>query len=65
MAADPNEWTNLAGDPKHAERKKDLARWLPKVDAPAAPGSAHRVLQKKDGVWHWEGKPIRAAEKEE
>ena len=65
MAADPNEWTNLAADPKHAERKKELARWLPKTDVPAAPGSAHRVLQNKDGIWHWEGKPIRQQEKEE
>ena len=62
---DPNEWTNLAADPKHAERKKELARWLPKTDVPAAPGSAHRVLQNKDGIWHWEGKPIRQQEKEE
>ncbi|HBS27898.1 MAG TPA: choline-sulfatase [Phycisphaerales bacterium] len=65
MAADPTEWTNLAADPKHAERKKELARWLPKTDVPAAPGSAHRVLQNKDGIWHWEGKPIRQQEKEE
>jgi hypothetical protein len=34
-AADPYEWTNLAVDPKFADRKKDLARWLPKENAPA------------------------------
>lgn len=42
--ADPNEWTNLAADPTHAARKAELARWLPKVDLPPAPGSKNRVL---------------------
>jgi arylsulfatase A-like enzyme len=32
--ADPLEWTNLAGRPEHAAVKKDLARWMPKADAP-------------------------------
>jgi hypothetical protein len=27
--ADPNEFRNLAADPKHAELKRDLARWMP------------------------------------
>jgi len=35
--ADPQEWKNLANDPKYADRKKELAKWLPKVNAPAAP----------------------------
>ncbi|MEZ5351124.1 MAG: sulfatase [Bryobacteraceae bacterium] len=34
---DPNEWRNLAGDPKHTALKKDLARWLPAMSAPAQP----------------------------
>jgi arylsulfatase A-like enzyme len=38
-AADPYEWTNLADDPKFADRKKDLARWLPKDNAPSMPRS--------------------------
>jgi arylsulfatase A-like enzyme len=38
--ADPREWTNLASDPKYAVIKKDLARWLPKTDAPTAPTRA-------------------------
>ena len=37
---DPNEWTNLAKGPEHAARKADLAKWLPKIDKPAVPGSA-------------------------
>jgi choline-sulfatase len=26
---DDLEWTNLAGDPKYADVKKQLAKWLP------------------------------------
>lgn len=31
---DPYEWTNLAQKPEYAARKAELARWLPKADAP-------------------------------
>jgi len=31
--ADPHGWRNLADDPKHAEAKKKLKQWLPKVNA--------------------------------
>jgi arylsulfatase A-like enzyme len=31
---DPYEWTNLAQKPQYAARKAELARWLPKTDAP-------------------------------
>ncbi len=31
---DPNEWTNLAGDPRYAAAKTRLAAALPKVNAP-------------------------------
>jgi arylsulfatase A-like enzyme len=34
---DPMEWTNLAGDPKYAEVKRELAGWLPKRDAREGP----------------------------
>jgi arylsulfatase A-like enzyme len=34
---DPNEWTNVAGQPAHAAVKRELARWLPKVEAADAP----------------------------
>ena len=33
---DEMEWTNLAGDPKYDDVKKDLARYLPEVNAPDA-----------------------------
>ncbi|HIE53560.1 MAG TPA: iduronate-2-sulfatase [Armatimonadetes bacterium] len=36
---DPLEWTNLANDPKYAKAKTQLARWLPKEDAPEGPYS--------------------------
>jgi choline-sulfatase len=62
---DPNEWTNLVADAKFAATREELARWLPKSPAPPAPGSAHRVLVKQNGVWLWEGKPIVPSEKED
>ncbi len=34
---DPLEWHNLASKPELEPVKKDLARWLPKVNAPDAP----------------------------
>ncbi|WCJ58918.1 sulfatase [Fontisphaera persica] len=62
---DPNEWRNLAGDPRYHDVRQEHARWLPQVDLPAAPGSTGRVLTQTNGVWYWEGKPIDPAEKEE
>lgn len=57
MRNDPHEWTNLAGDERHAGAKRDLAKWLPKIDVAAAPGSASRVLtyDAKTGDVTWEG----------
>lgn len=42
--ADFNEWNNLATNPAYAAKKAELAKWLPKVDVPAAPNSKSRVL---------------------
>jgi choline-sulfatase len=65
VKADPNEWTNLAGEVKHAPVKKDLARWLPKVDKPPVPGSKSRILTYDPATYDpatgeavWEGTPI-------
>ncbi len=33
---DPLEWTNLASRSEFEGEKKDLARWLPRADAPAS-----------------------------
>ena len=58
LERDPNEWTNLASDPAQAAIIADHVRFLPATDAPLVPGSAHRILEQRDGVWWWEGKPI-------
>jgi arylsulfatase A-like enzyme len=42
---DPLEWTNLAAKPEYAEVKKDLAKWLPKVNTPPRPNT---VPQRSD-----------------
>jgi len=65
LHADPNEWTNLAQDRKHTKVIREHARWLPKLNAPPASGSASRVLVQENGVWLWEGKPIKPEDKEE
>jgi arylsulfatase A-like enzyme len=61
---DPNEWTNLAHEKRYANVMREHARWLPKTNLPPVAGSAVRLLVKQDGGWMWEGKPIRAEEKE-
>jgi arylsulfatase A-like enzyme len=48
--SDEMEWTNVAAEPKCADVKKDLARWLPKVnakDAPAPPRKRARRQPRK------------------
>jgi choline-sulfatase len=61
---DPNEWYNLARDPRYSKVIAEHRRWLPKVNAPPVPGSAARLLVNENGVWMWEGKPIRKEDKE-
>jgi len=58
---DPNEWTNLAGNPEHAAVIAEHEKWLPKIDRPLAPNSAHRVLTYDPATDKavWEGKPVR------
>jgi arylsulfatase A-like enzyme len=36
-AVDPNELHNLASDPKQAERKREMAKWMPSVNADPKP----------------------------
>lgn len=57
---DPQEWSNLATDARHAERLRDLRQWLPKVNAKPVAGSGGRVLTYDDGKVTWEGKAIGA-----
>lgn len=56
--ADPNEWTNRAGDSALAAVLEEHRKWLPAVDAPLAPGSKHRDLTFEGGRPVWEGRPI-------
>ncbi len=58
VLADPNEWNNVAGEAKHADVKKSLAKWMPAKSAAPMPGSAGRILTFENGVPIWEGKPI-------
>jgi arylsulfatase A-like enzyme len=39
---DELEWNNLANDPKYADIKKGLAKWLPKNNAPDVPRAARK-----------------------
>jgi choline-sulfatase len=59
---DPNEWTNLAKHGKHADTIRELAAWLPKVNAKAVPGSAGRLLEYTDGKVYCEGKEVKPDE---
>ena len=56
--ADPNEWTNLASDPKFSSFKYELAKWLPSKNVHAVPGSAQRVLTYDGETPVWEGEAI-------
>ena len=62
---DPAEHDNLLG--KGADRSvadkiiARLAKWLPEKDAPLAPGSAHRILEKRDDGFYWQEKLIDPA----
>jgi len=47
--SDKLEWHNLAQKPEYAQIKKDLARWLPKVNAPNAPDAKGNTDVK---YWH-------------
>jgi arylsulfatase A-like enzyme len=46
---DPNEWKNLASDPALAETKAELARRLPKTEAPGLDFVAAKAAVKAKG----------------
>jgi len=58
MQDDPNEWTNRIADPKYQEEIQKLEKWIPKTPAAPLPGSRNRLVEKKDGIWYWEGVAI-------
>jgi len=59
--SDPHEWHNLAADPRHAVVLAEHRRWLPRLDAPPAAGSAQRVLTYDPATDEavWGGKVVR------
>jgi len=58
MRKDPNEWTNLAKNPKYAAVIAQHRKWIPKIDRKPAPGSSHRVLTFENGQVNWEGADV-------
>ncbi len=62
MRVDPNEWKNLAGDPKFRDVAARHRKWLPKTSAKPATGSRSRILIYRDGNANWEGKDIGPAD---
>ncbi len=60
MRTDPHEWTNLAGNTEYAEVVQQHRAWLPQIDQPPVPGSAHRVLtyDADSDIAIWEGTPV-------
>ncbi|MCG6927026.1 MAG: sulfatase [Acidobacteria bacterium] len=55
---DPNEWRNLAADPRMAGVIEEHRRWLPRSSAKPALGSKHRILTYEDGIAVWEDEEI-------
>jgi hypothetical protein len=62
MRADPDEWKNLAADAQLADVKRDLAKWLPRVNQQPVPGSESRILlyNAATGAVNWEGQAVGA-----
>jgi len=58
MRKDPNEWSNLADDPKFAKVIALHKQFLPEVNLKPAPGSKHRILLYNDGKVNWQGQNI-------
>ena len=60
---DPNEWTNLAGNPEYSEIVSMHRQWLPKTNLPPVAGSKSRVLtydpQTDEAIWQGRAKKIR------
>jgi arylsulfatase A-like enzyme len=48
---DPHEWTNLAEDPDCEQVRRELARCLPRTDAPSVPGFGAYHFDKEKYCW--------------
>jgi arylsulfatase A-like enzyme len=68
-SVDPNEYTNLLADGRDRAQVQsvvdELASWLPTKELPLAPGSAARILEKREDGFYWEEKKIIPSEKME
>ena len=58
MRNDPNEWHNLAKDPKFAKVINHHKKFLPNINRKPASGSKHRILLYSDGKVNWQGQNI-------
>ena len=58
MVKDPNEWNNLANNPKYAKVIARHKKFLPKNNRKPAPNSKHRILLYKNGKANWQGTDI-------
>lgn len=58
LKTDPEEHTNLIGREAFSADAARLRNWIPKQVAPLAPGSAARILEKRDDGWYWEKQKI-------
>ena len=58
MVKDPNEWNNLANNPKYAKVIARHKKFLPKNNRKPAPNSKHRILLYKKGKANWQGTDI-------
>ena len=58
MRNDPNEWKNLAHDPKFKKVIDEHVSFLPEVNNAPAPGSRSRILTVEKDHVIWEGKKV-------
>lgn len=56
---DPDEFHNLAANPKHTGEITRLKKWIPQNQKPHIAGSKDRILEYRDGIPIWEGKAIQ------
>ena len=58
LTVDPNEWFNLASKTEHTVTRLRLAAALPQESAPPMQGSRARLIELREGVPYWQGRPI-------
>jgi arylsulfatase A-like enzyme len=58
MRNDPNEWKNLAEDPKFKKVVEEHLQFLPPVNLPPAQGSRSRILTVEKDHVIWEGEKV-------